>query len=294
MMEAHHRNVVRLIGCCYNTSRLLVYEHLQNGNLAEILFDRRKTLEWRRRYEILLGVANGLAYLHEEPDSIFAHGDIKAGNIMLDPTMKPKIADWGLAALFRNDQGDVKPRNMVSVGYMSPELALDGQLSAKSDVFSFGILCLEVISGRQNTDINLLGTEMQTLLSWAWSLQTKRRQLDMLDQRLRDGSCDEEQVRKVFCIALLSTQDSVVARPSMSRIAAMLSDEEALPKLPAKPEAVKSLGLCDQNVSGTFTSSFVTPKFVTPSKRWTSMKHRASNSRLHSTDPSVQDAVYRL
>lgn len=189
--------------------------------------DRRKTLEWRKRHEILLGVANGLAYLHEEPESIFAHGDIKAGNIMLDPTMKPKIADWGLAALFRNDQGEVKPRNMVSVwvlhnchslelhlsiakiilswtlnlemsweacssrlacaswfhsflhrakvnesvfwfnrGYMSPELALDGQLSAKSDVFSFGILCLEVISGRQNTDINLLGTEMQTLLSW--------------------------------------------------------------------------------------------------------------------------------
>lgn len=199
---------------------------------------------------------------------------------------------------------------------MSPELALEGQLSAKSDVFSFGILCLEIISGRQNTDINYLGTEMQTLLSWvcaissfsfflflvmrllvtvgvvcqAWSLQSKRQQLDMLDQRLRDSGCDEGQVKKVFCIALCATQDSVVARPSMSRIAAMLNDEETVPKLPAKPEAVKSLGLQNQNVSGTFTSSFVTPKYVTPSKKWLSKskKHR------HGGDPSDPDAVYRL
>lgn len=126
----------------------------------------------------------------------------------------------------------------------------------------------------------------------AWSLESKRRQLDMLDQRLRDNF-DEEQVRKVFSIALLSTQDSVAARPSMSRIAAMLNDEEPLPQLPAKPEAVKSLGLCDQNVSGTFTSSFVTPKFVTPSKKWTSKKHRAANSKF-GNDPSDRDGVYRL
>ncbi|KAG0605146.1 hypothetical protein M758_9G035100 [Ceratodon purpureus] len=292
MTEAQHRNVVRLIGCSYTQSRLLVYEYLSNGNLAQILFDRRKTLDWNTRFDILLGVANGLAYLHEEPDSVFAHGDLKAGNIMLDKIMKPKIADWGLAALFRNDQGEVKPRNMVSVGYMAPELALEGQLSAKSDVFSYGILCLEILSGRQNTDINLLGTEMQSLLGWAWKLQDRRRQMEMLDNRLRDN-CDEGQVLKVMGIALLSTQDSVPARPSMSHIVAMLRDEEALPKLPAKPEAIKSLGLSDQNVSGTFTSSFVTPKFVTPSKKWNSKKHRAGTSKAHA-DPSDREGLYRL
>lgn len=291
MMEANHRNVVRLIGCCYTTSRLLVYENLPNGNLSQLLFDRSKMVSWRIRYDILLGIANGFACLHEEPDSIYAHGGIKAGNIMLDKIMKPKIADWGLAALFRNDQGEVKPRNMTSVGYMAPELALDGQLSAKSDVFSFGILCLEVVSGRPNTDINLLGTEMQTLLSWAWALQSRDDVLQMVDRRL-ENNYDEEQATNIIHIALLSTQDTVSARPSMSRIAAMLRDEEDIPKLPAKPEAVKSLGLSDQVVSGTFTSSFVTPKFVTPSRSRMSKKKRGQSS--HYNDPSDPRGVHRL
>jgi serine/threonine protein kinase len=291
MTEANHRNVVRLIGCCYTTSRLLVYENLPNGNLSQLLFDRSKMVSWRTRYDILLGIANGFAYLHEEPDSIYAHGCIKAGNIMLDKIMKPKIADWGLAALFRNDQGEVKPRNMASVGYMAPELALDGQLSAKSDVFSFGILCLEVVSGRPNTDINLLGTEMQTLLSWAWALQSRDDVLQMVDRRL-ENNYDEEQATNIIHIALLSTQDTVSARPSMSRIAAMLRDEEDIPKLPAKPEAVKSLGLSDQVVSGTFTSSFVTSKFVTPSRSRMSKKQRGQSS--HYSDKSDPRGVHRL
>ena len=116
--------------------------------------------------------------------------------------------------------------------------------------------------------------------------------MEMLDDRLRNN-CDEAQVLKVMGIALLSTQDSVAARPSMSRIIAMLKGEERLPKLPAKPEAVKSLGLGDQNVSGTFTSSFVTPKFVTPSKRWPSKKNRAGTSMANS-DPSDFGDLYPL
>ena len=126
----------------------------------------------------------------------------------------------------------------------------------------------------------------------AWELQDKRRQLEMLDSRIRDNY-DQEQVMKVFKIALLSTQDSVAARPSMSRIVAMLTDEKYLPRLPAKPEAVKSLGLSDQNASGTFTSSFVTPKYVTPSKRWASKKDRAGTSRGN-TDPSDSEGLYHL
>lgn len=116
--------------------------------------------------------------------------------------------------------------------------------------------------------------------------------MEMLDSRLTDN-CDEQQVLLVMGIALLSTQDSVAARPSMSHIAAMLAGEEPLPKLPAKPEVVKSLGLSDQNVSGAFTSSFVTPKFVTPSKRWNSKKYRATASKAN-TDPSDRDGLYRL
>ena len=114
----------------------------------------------------------------------------------------------------------------------------------------------------------------------------------MLDSRIRDNF-DQEQVMKVFGIALLSTQDSVVARPSMSRIVAMLTGEESLPRLPAKPEAVKSLGLSDQNASGTFTSSFVTPKYVTPSKNRASKKHHAGTSRGN-IDPSDREGLYRL
>ncbi|XP_024387872.1 cold-responsive protein kinase 1 [Physcomitrium patens] len=295
MAEAQHRNVVRLIGCCYTNARLLVYENLPNGNLAQHLFDARAPLDWVSRFDILLGTATGLAYLHEEPDSIFAHGGIKAGNIMLDKIMKPKIADWGLAPLFRNDQGGVKPRNMVSVGYMSPELALEGQLSAKADVFSFGILCLEVISGRQNTDINLLGTEMQTLLSWAWLLRDKHEPLNMLDKCLKNN-CNEQEVLRVIFVALLCTQDSAEARPSMSRVVAMLKNEELISKLPEKPEAVKSLELQDQNVSGTFTSKFVTPAKMphtprTPSlakklsMRWGSRKQRGPSAKLNEPEP---------
>jgi serine/threonine protein kinase len=264
IIELQHRNVVKLIGCCYSNSRLLVYEYIGNGSVASALFEGKINLEWSTRYKILLETAQGLSYLHEESQRILAHGDIKASNILLDRTMRPKIADFGLANLFYYDAGEVKFQDMASVGYMAPELALHGQLSGKADVFSFGVLALEVVSGRTNTDINLIGTNMQHLLAWVWKLQEREQVIKILDPRIK-GNYMEEEVKKVINIAILCTQDAPKLRPTMARVVSMLKGESPLPNMPSKPGAMQALGLGEQNMSGTFSIRIPSER---KSRRW--------------------------
>ncbi|CAK9858756.1 unnamed protein product [Sphagnum jensenii] len=264
IIELQHRNVVKLIGCCYSNSRLLVYEYIGNGSVASALFEGKINLEWSTRYKILLETAQGLSYLHEESQRILAHGDIKASNILLDITMRPKIADFGLANLFYYDAGEVKFQDMASVGYMAPELALHGQLSGKADVFSFGVLALEVVSGRTNTDINLIGTNMQHLLAWVWKLQEREQVIKILDPRIK-GNYMEEEVKKVINIAILCTQDAPKLRPTMARVVSMLKGESPLPNMPSKPGAMQALGLGEQNMSGTFSIRIPSER---KSRRW--------------------------
>jgi len=154
--RVQHRNLVKLLGCCVECSeRLLVYEYLQNSSLDKIIFDTTKghSLKWSERYEIIVGIARGLAYLHEQSVIRIIHRDIKASNILLDNKQKPKIADFGLAKLFAEDESHVSTRVAGTLGYMAPEYALRGQLTEKADVFSFGVLLLEIVSGRKNRSL---------------------------------------------------------------------------------------------------------------------------------------------
>ncbi|KAI7745731.1 hypothetical protein M8C21_022208 [Ambrosia artemisiifolia] len=199
-----HRNLVKLYGCCIEgDKRLLVYEYLENNSLDHALFgDNRLFLSWATRFEICLGIARGLAYLHEESRMRVVHRDVKASNILLDSELNPKISDFGLAKLY-----DDKKTHMST---------------QKADVFGFGVVALEIISGRPNSDSSL-EDEKVYLLEWAWNLHETNSEVELVDEELSEY--DENEVKRVTRIALLCTQTSPTQRPSMSQVVVMLSGD---------------------------------------------------------------------
>ncbi|XP_077241083.1 cysteine-rich receptor-like protein kinase 43 isoform X2 [Tasmannia lanceolata] len=176
LAQVQHRNVVSLLGyCAHGAEKLLVYEYVANESLDKLLFhaERRAELEWKKRYEVMVGVARGLLYLHEDSHNCIIHRDIKASNILLDDQWVPKIADFGMAKLFPEDQTSVKTRVAGTNGYMAPEYAMQGRLSVKADVFSFGVVILELVSGKKNSSFNL--DSYWNLLDWALQETTRLR-----------------------------------------------------------------------------------------------------------------------
>nr|DAD32128.1 TPA_asm: hypothetical protein HUJ06_010979 [Nelumbo nucifera] len=168
LARVQHRNVVNLLGyCTHGAEKILVYEYLPRESLDKFIFDaeRKKELDWKRRFDIISGVARGLLYLHEDSPSPIIHRDIKASNILLDEKWVPKIADFGMARLFPEDQTHVNTRVAGTNGYMAPEYLMHGRLSAKADVFSFGVVVLELISGQKNSTF-YLDIDCQNLLDW--------------------------------------------------------------------------------------------------------------------------------
>eukprot|EP00249_Psilotum_nudum_P020361 c27668_g1_i1 orf=653-3664(-) len=230
-----HRNLVRLKGCCLERERpILVYEYLQNNSLDKILFDKGDIkLDWHARFNIILGTARGLAYLHEESQTRIVHRDIKASNILLDDKLQPKIADFGLARLFVDDQSHVSTGVAGTIGYLAPEYAIRGQLTEKADIYSFGVLVLEIVSGRKNKDPKV-EPEREFLLDWAWNDYEKGNLLDLADPIMPDNY-DETEILRVIRVALLCAQASPSMRPTMTRVVSMLQGDVAITSMPSKP-----------------------------------------------------------
>ncbi|PIA61821.1 hypothetical protein AQUCO_00200071v1 [Aquilegia coerulea] len=153
----HHKNLVKLLGCSITgPESLLVYEYIPNRSLQENLFSRHnnRELSWKERYNIILGTAEGLAYLHEESKLRIIHRDIKLSNILLDENFTAKIADFGLVRLFPENMSHISTAIAGTLGYMAPEYVVRGKLTEKADVYSFGVLVIEVVSGRKNNSFS--------------------------------------------------------------------------------------------------------------------------------------------
>nr|KAJ0210120.1 hypothetical protein LSAT_V11C400171990 [Lactuca sativa] len=219
-----HPNVVRLYGCCVEGNHLLlVYEYMENNSLAHALFEHNNSKlesDWPTRQRICVGIAKGLTFLHKDSVLKMVHRDIKASNVLLDADLTPKISDFGLAKLDEEKNTHITTRVAGTIGYMAPEYALWGYLSYKADVYSFGVLALEIVAGENN--IKYRPTEDYfCLLDWAVVLKQKGSLIDLVDPRLGSGFNKKEAVRMIK-IALLCTNKSPALRPTMSEVVNML------------------------------------------------------------------------
>ncbi|CAB4275875.1 unnamed protein product [Prunus armeniaca] len=234
-----HRNLVRLLGFCLEgQERLLVYEFVSNASLDRIIFDpiKRAELDWDRRYKIIVGITRGLLYLHEDSRLRIIHRDLKVSNILIDGEMNPKIADFGMARLFVPDQTQANTKRIVGTyGYMSPEYAMHGHFSVKSDIYSFGVLTLEIISGQKISDFQR-GENVEDLLSYAWKNWVKGTASNLIDPTLRIGSRSE--MMRCIHIGLLCVQENAADRPTMASIIVMLNSYSLVLPVPSPPSFV--------------------------------------------------------
>ncbi|XP_006356406.1 cysteine-rich receptor-like protein kinase 2 [Solanum tuberosum] len=242
--SVEHKNLVRLLGCsCSGPESLLVYEFLPNQSLDRFIFDstKGKTLNWEKRFDIIIGTAEGLVYLHENNRTRIIHRDIKASNILLDSRLRAKIADFGLARSFQEDKSHISTAIAGTLGYMAPEYLAHGQLTEKADVYSFGVLLLEIVTGRQNNRSK--NTEYSdSLISITWQHFQHARVEELFDPNLMlhnyHTSNVKKEVLRVVHVGLLCTQEIPGLRPSMSKALQMLvKKEEELPA-PTNPPFV--------------------------------------------------------
>ncbi|KAF0935851.1 hypothetical protein E2562_036370 [Oryza meyeriana var. granulata] len=222
-----HENLVKLYGYCVEGSqRILVYNYLENNSLAQTLLGYGHSniqFNWATRVNICIGIARGLAYLHDVVNPHIVHRDIKASNILLDKDLTPKISDFGLAKLLPPDASHVSTRVAGTLGYLAPEYAIRGQVTRKSDVYSFGVLLLEIVSGRSNTNTRL-PYEDQILLEKTWVHYEEGDLEKIIDASLGDD-LDVAQACRFLKIGLLCTQDVTKHRPTMSVAVRMLTGE---------------------------------------------------------------------
>ncbi|KAL5572757.1 hypothetical protein UlMin_022354 [Ulmus minor] len=231
---AQHKNLVRFLGCCFTVeSSYLVYEFLVNKSLDCILFDsdKKRELDWKKRFQIIIGTVEGLDYLHRGCQLRIIHRDIKAGNVLLDAKFKPKIADFGLARFYSCDTSSTTISG--TFGYLAPEYLAHGRLTEKVDVYSFGVLVLEIVSGVRNNHY-LNETSFETLVAHAWKHFQSNTMSEIIDKTIEDEE-DIKEAERIVQIGLICTQASPSLRPTMTKVRQMLKQNDVeLPK-PSQP-----------------------------------------------------------
>ncbi|KAI3794376.1 hypothetical protein L1987_37007 [Smallanthus sonchifolius] len=227
--NVHHRHLIRLVGYCSKGPFLfLVHEYMDNGSLDLFLYgDKSRKLSWRQRCEIIFGTARGLAYLHEQYHVTIIHRDIKPSNILLDNELQPKIADFGMIRLLPEDKTHLSTKlpGSLESAYVAPEYAIHGQLSEKVDTYSFGIVVLEIISGKRCHNTKDEESVNQSLLDHAWNLYDSGTHLKLVDDTLDPSEYGAEEAKNFIEIALMCTQSPVSARPAMSEVVTLISDK---------------------------------------------------------------------
>ncbi|KAL0372368.1 UNVERIFIED_CONTAM: Cysteine-rich receptor-like protein kinase [Sesamum calycinum] len=238
--SVEHKNLVRLLGCsCSGPESLLVYEFMPNMSLDRFIFDssKGKALNWEKRFEIIIGTAEGLVYLHENTKIRIIHRDIKASNILLDSRLRAKIADFGLARTFQEDKSHISTAIAGTLGYMAPEYLAHGQLTEKADVYSFGVLLIEIVTGRSNNRSKT--TEYSdSLVNIAWKHFQQRTVEELFDPNLMLHNYHiniKNEILRVVHVGLLCTQEIPLLRPSMSKALKMLVKNENLPAPTSPP-----------------------------------------------------------